>query len=587
MKFRIRPWLLAAGPLLALAGCDYSDSSSSSIPAGLSPAGNGPASESTGSGPSNLSLPADPGASLDDEKERKRGAILASSLSLIETASSKPGGDNFQIATDNLNHYFVAVPASEYAMNSASRAYLRERLPEEAVLDMERRPWILRDARHIEDCMLYHTVATRVAGTGDDLTRVRRVFDWTVRQITLVPQQTLSAPGVPQVPARPFDVLLRGMATEAGGNWSERGWLFMSLCRQLGIDVGIVTYTPTGAKEAELGTKGTETGAKGPEPAVWICAALIDKKLYLFDARIGLEVPGPTGAGVATLDDALNHDIVLGRLDLPAPSPYDTTRDLLRKSPSKIGILIDSGPGYFSPRMLLLQEKLVGRNRTILHRDPADQRDRFAEALGAHAGKVALWGLPMMVETRLFTDPQFVRSTQLALMLFQPRLPLVYARLKQLKGETNEAILDYVNFRFAESSTEVDKKTPLPREVQDALDIYATYFLGLCHLERNDAKQAAFFFEKTLALVPEPGPGRPYYYMLRWGALANLGRLKESEGDSSAAIAYDTEPNPTIQYHGNLVRARDLLWQDPTAPPHAPLAAAPVMPSVPAGIMKP
>ncbi len=50
---------------------------------------------------------------------------------------------------------------------------------------------------------------------------------------------------------------MRGMATEEGGTWAERGWLFMSLCRQLGIDVGLITYTPTNLKE----------------PIAWITAA--------------------------------------------------------------------------------------------------------------------------------------------------------------------------------------------------------------------------------------------------------------------------------------------------------------------------
>ena len=50
------------------------------------------------------------------------------------------------------------------------------------------------------------------------------------------------------------------MATEAEGVWAERAWVFMAFCRQLGIDVGLLTYTPPGRKE----------------PVVWTCAALIE-----------------------------------------------------------------------------------------------------------------------------------------------------------------------------------------------------------------------------------------------------------------------------------------------------------------------
>ncbi len=117
--------------------------------------------------------------------------------------------------------------------------------------------WTIRDARHLEDCMLYHAVAARVAGEGDDLTRVRRLFDWLVRNVQLVPAESLAVPGRRQAQARPADVLFRGMATE-NGIWSERGWLFMSLCRQIGVDVGILTYSPrrSSAMASALNTAG-------------------------------------------------------------------------------------------------------------------------------------------------------------------------------------------------------------------------------------------------------------------------------------------------------------------------------------------
>ena len=60
------------------------------------------------------------------------------------------------------------------------------------------------DARHVEDCMLYQGIAARVAGPGDDLTRVRRVFDWMVRQVQLVPVGSLGSQGLQQAYARPY-----------------------------------------------------------------------------------------------------------------------------------------------------------------------------------------------------------------------------------------------------------------------------------------------------------------------------------------------------------------------------------------------
>ena len=39
------------------------------------------------------------------------------------------------------------------------------------------------------------------------------------------------------------------MATEAEGFWAERAWLFMALCRQLGIDTGLITYSKSNTLE--------------------------------------------------------------------------------------------------------------------------------------------------------------------------------------------------------------------------------------------------------------------------------------------------------------------------------------------------
>ena len=47
-------------------------------------------------------------------------------------------------------------------------------------------------------CM-YYAIASRVGGTGDDLVRVRRVFDWIMRQIQLVPAGSLASRQLPQV----------------------------------------------------------------------------------------------------------------------------------------------------------------------------------------------------------------------------------------------------------------------------------------------------------------------------------------------------------------------------------------------------
>ncbi len=513
---------------------------------------------------------------LTATERQKQEAILENIIKLIQTASIKPGGDNFKIATENLNQFFEAgVSPAEYLLSQNTRDFLAKDLPPTEVEKFESTRFEFRDARHLEDCMLYHGIASRVAGDGDDLTRVTRVFDWMCRQVQLVPAESLAPMGtnLRQAQARPYDVLLRGMATESEGFWSERGWLFMVLCRQLGVDVGLVGFS---RPVSSLGFGAP--GQRRPEPqgVVWISTALINDKPYLFDTKLGIPIPGPGGKGVATLDDAMADPEILAGLELPGESSYPVTQGDLVNSPTKITIYIDSSRGYHSPRMRLLQRQLAGKYRTILFRDAAEEAAHFARALGPKLGRVQLWGLPINVEDALFTSPDFVTATQYALAPFRSELPLLYARMAQLRGEIPDAIMDYVGFRFAENATFRDpKKTPIPPEVQRLMDIYATYFLAQCHLDQGNAKQAEFFFNETLRLVPEPNERRPYMYMLRYGAASNLGRLAEAKGDAARATLFYAQRDPTSQRHGNLIRARNLVWNDPMASIADPLPPAP------------
>ncbi|MFO0893219.1 MAG: tetratricopeptide repeat protein [Isosphaeraceae bacterium] len=563
-------------------GCDYSRSRNAALPST-------PVLKPRQSPAISVRTKAEPTKTLRDPAER--AAILKSSIELIQRAALQPGGDNFGLATQKLNQYFEGIPSSEYQLESATKAYIDSQVPPGTLgnrvlaAELENPKWTNRDARHLEDCMLYSAIAGRIAGTGDDLTRVGRVFDWVTRQIQLVPAGSLGTRQLPHVPSRPYDVLLRGVATESEGYWAERSWLFISLCRQLGIDVGILTYTkgnvveplvaPTPAQgEAAAGVLKPARPARIAIP--WVCAALIEGKAYLFDPRIGWPIYASDGKTVATLDQAMADPAILERMNLPGQSPYGTSRASLLSSATRIGVLIDSSPGYFSPRMRLLQRELSGKNRTILHRDPVEQRDHFAQVLKDHCGEVRLWGLPLDVESRLFGDSQFVQSTQQTLFLFRPEFPLVFARIKQLRGDLDAAVQEFVSFRLAENVPVVgNKKQTIPREIQRGLDIYATLYLAMAHLERDRPEQAENMFLRLLEMLPEPGANQPYLFMFRWGAHTNLGRIYEARGDRRAAIAQYAQADATMQHHGNLLRARDLVWDDPMARPPDPLPEAP------------
>ncbi len=58
-----------------------------------------------------------------------------------------------------------------------------------------------------------------------------------------------------------------------------------------------------------------------------------------------------------------------------------------------------------------------------------------------------------------------------------------------------------------------------------------------------------------------------------WVGSARPGRIST---EASAIGGYYTQNDPgPFQYVGNLLRARDLVWDDPMAPPPEPLPRAP------------
>lgn len=100
------------------------------------------------------------------------------------------------------------------------------------------------------------------------------------------------------------------------------------------------------------------------------------------------------------------------------------------------------------------------------------------------------------------------------------------------------------------------------------LDMYATHFLGLAQLDRGWTDQAEDQFLQTLKFFPEPVPGKasPPYLMFRWGAKENLARLMEAQGHPALAVRYLTDQPEGYLTAGDLLKARDLLWEHPFAP---------------------
>ena len=498
----------------------------------------------------------------------QRAVMLKSVIELIRTAPENPGARNFAIAVDSLNQCFVDEPDGRYRVDEATRALFQTLSnPPVALSELESRQWVELDARHVEDCLLYSRITRRlIRDDRPTLENLDRLFDWTITQVALAPASWLSLdPRLPQAQARPYDVLIRGLAVESG-LWAERSWLFMALCRQLNLDAALVTVDPPG--ESLLGV-----------------AVLVDGEMVMFNLSTGFPIRDAQG-GYATLAALVRDPDLLRGYDTPeTPFPVRPS-DLVE---GKVTFYLDSSRGYMCPKMKLLQELLSADLRMILHREPSAQFDaifKAASTAGLADPQVAFWEMPRQIEQLLLTNPQFVGSIKDSLLFFNarlemtPELPLLSARLAQLRGDLGQAKTKYVNFRFADRIEQRDGNAiQLPRELQAVLDLYATYFLGLCHLETGNLDSARRMFEQTLTLSPEPRRDLPvfvYPHLFRWSALSNLARLEERAGNTAEAIRDYIRPTDlTPQKIGDQQRAAQLVFQDPMIALASPRPPAP------------
>ena len=107
--------------------------------------------------------------------------------------------------------------------------------------------------------------------------------------------------------------------------------------------------------------------------------ALIGKDIYLFDARLGIPLPGPKGEGIATLAQVRAQPAVLQQLGLDAKNPYDVSQDQAQRAEVHVACALSA----LAPRMRFLQDQLAATEKVRLGVDPAALVKKFTEAAQA------------------------------------------------------------------------------------------------------------------------------------------------------------------------------------------------------------
>lgn len=417
-----------------------------------------------------------------------------------------------------------------------------------AVRQLGMRSFPAEDAEFLQQTVWMRDVARNAtAGSQGALAQCRRLFDWVVRNVQLDPDEL----GRPALTAG--EVLLLGRGTA----W-ERAWLFILLARQLGHDV-VVLAVPA------------EHETVSP-----FAVALVDATgLYVFEPRLGLEIPGPQSQGVATLAQLASDDALLRHLDLDSDHRYPLTSSEL----ATVIPLIEASPPFLSRRMRLVQEKLAAHRHMIVAFSPSRLARRLARLGGLAPAR--LWDLPFdnlrrerPVDEAALQDKEFMLKA-LQLQFPDTRLEkgkvitcraLWRGRMLQFSGEYGgeggaARFLQLVRINDQTLARLAGLPEPNPVILSMAQQD-AAYWLGHTAFARKSFETAAEYFDRY-CLQAEPDG------IWAAGARYNLGRAYEAAGQTEDAIetyrsgddlAGDlpegVEPPPWPQRHGDLLRAR-------------------------------
>jgi len=340
----------------------------------------------------------------------------------------------------------------------------------------------------------------------EELARVDRMFDWTVRNLQLDADDAV-------LPAyRPWQSMVLGHATAAG-----RAWVFAQLCRQR--DIPAVIVRPTG------------------ESDLWWCGALVQGELYLYDPRLGLPLPGPDGK-TATLADVRENPELLAAFDLP-DKPYWPSDEAFENAECQI----IAGPFSLTRRAALITERLTGTNSLLL----AVDTEVLAEQLSAIEGvaNVTLWPYPY--ETLLAQVTQRRRLRTRAAIEFDPfvyKPQLWKARMLHFRGRAGKTsdssrgnltteIDDhrdagrlYTDERVRPRDSRIEKlEDEDTRNAWAATKAGATYWLGLLAYDRGEPAIALNWLDLS-----------QQYDAWQQGALYNKARALEAADENAKAI---------------------------------------------------
>jgi hypothetical protein len=314
----------------------------------------------------------------------------------------------------------------------------------------------LHDGWALQEVVWLRDLSQSILG-GEVLTpleEAQRLFDWTTRNIALLPgtpddvfvvtdpETGTRSVQLAQAPMEPWLAMMTGQ-----GHAEMRAWIFTLLARQHQLDV-VMLGIPLGE------------GTTNIRP--WLPALVHEGQLYVFDPSIGMPVTNADGS-LATLEDIRREPSLVADL----PDEQDDRPNLDAEQLKRLVALVEASPLYLTYRARLLEDQLSRSDRMVLTVRPSAVAERV-RATG-QIEDVRLWERPYR-DIRYLGDQQILppdrRQQQVVrLQPFQtPTADLWNGRVMQLKGV----------FSVDENRPDVDPTTgdPLPVATQFGANQY-------------------------------------------------------------------------------------------------------------------
>ncbi len=381
------------------------------------------------------------------------------------------------------------------------------------------------------------------------------LFDWTMRNIRLEPLLPPPPPPVATagksresqlasfrgIPGPGYTHLPWQIQLFSRGDAWQRGWLFLLLARQAGIEGVMFAIEP----ESNLG-----------EPVPWLPALLIGGEWYLFDAELGLPLLNDSKEGVLTWKELQAQPELLKRYDLAGIADYRVQASDLKR----VAALIVASPEALSSRMLALERSLKGEH----HLQLTVPVKLLSEKLTKNDGitRLKLWTIPWEAIAYEITSRDRREGSEIAKAEFLSKYgmyynwtPIMQARQRHIRG-----IFESVDQQPGARDLYIMSRAPnremnlvsasseeIALVMQHAKED-ATFFLALTHYEQGNYQLAAEWFRDRIV---DGAADSPWLSAARY----NLGRCYEAEGKFELARDQYLIDTDSPQRVGNILRA--------------------------------